>query len=209
MIDLDQEVLGVVPNGVNRDLLFPERDRRAGNGPARIGLMYREAEWKGMKDGLESLNMAQREFPEMIPVLFGEQVLPRHREMVNRLKNVEYHHLPSGAELRKIYNSLDIFLFPSREEGFGRPPMEAMSCGCALVSTRVGAVPEYATNGHDSLLCEPGDPEAMRDALVSLLRNPQMRLTLSENALETSVGFGWERSVSRMEELFRSLKPEN
>ena len=53
----------------------------------------------------------------------------------------------SRIEIRNIYNSCDVFLSPSWAEGSQAPPMEAMACGCAVLATNVGGIPDYAIAG--------------------------------------------------------------
>ena len=59
------------------------------------------------------------------------------------------------------------FVYPSRYEGFGIPPLEAMACGAPVIATRTGAIPEYADGA--ALLVDPGDHDALRAALIRML----------------------------------------
>lgn len=61
---------------------------------------------------------------------------------------------PREAELIEEYNRADIFLFPSRLEGFGLPVVEAMACGKPVVCTRTASLPELVDDGQGGFLCE-------------------------------------------------------
>jgi len=63
----------------------------------------------------------------------------------------------SESELVEEYNRTDIFLFPSRLEGFGRPVVEAMACGKPVVCTRSSSLPELVDDGQGGFLCELDD----------------------------------------------------
>lgn len=104
--------------------------------------------------------------------------------------------------MRNVYNSLDIFIFPSHQEGFGNPPMEAMACGVACVSTRVGAVPDYAEDGRTALLVEPGDRERLAEAVIELLSDEDRRRRLAEAGCASVGRFTWDSTVERLETLF-------
>src|SRR5207248_8464558 len=62
--------------------------------------------------------------------------------------------------LRDLYRRARVFVYPSRAEGFGIPPLEALACGAPVIATRVGAIPEFA--GDAALLIDPGDRGALR-----------------------------------------------
>ena len=101
--------------------------------------------------------------------------------------------------LRSLYQSARAFVYPSRYEGFGIPPLEAMACGAPVIATRTGAIPEYAEGA--ALLIEPGDRDALRDALIRLLRDEPLRRDLRCRGAERAKQFRWDRSARLMTEL--------
>jgi len=103
--------------------------------------------------------------------------------------------------LRALYRGALAFVYPSRYEGFGIPPLEAMACGAPVVATRTGAIPEFA--GDAALLVDPGDRDGLRDALVRLLRDASLRRELRARGPERAMLYRWERSATLMMELFR------
>ncbi len=117
--------------------------------------------------------------------------------------------LPRGAEvtgyvdrerLRELYRHARAFVYPSRYEGFGIPPLEAMACGAPVIATRTGAIPEYAEGA--ALLIDPGDRNALRDAVVRLLHDAALRRELREGGVQRARTYSWGRSAALMNQLF-------
>lgn len=99
----------------------------------------------------------------------------------------------ADGELRALYEGAAMFLFPSRTEGFGLPPLEAMACGCPVAAARAGAMPEVCGDG--ALLVDPEDAEAWRDA-VRRLRGPDK--ARAEAAAGRAAHFTWRRAGERL-----------
>jgi L-malate glycosyltransferase len=79
-------------------------------------------------------------------------------------------------------SAADLFLLPSAQESFGLAALEAMSCGVAVVASRVGGVPEVIEDGVTGCLCPPDDVEAMADCSVRLLHDDASRAQMVELA---------------------------
>jgi glycosyltransferase involved in cell wall biosynthesis len=97
----------------------------------------------------------------------------------------------SGEDLSKAYASADIFMFPSSAiETFGLVAAEAMAAGLAVVSSRVGGVPELIDSGVNGYMFELGDAETMVQQVRDLVENPaklkSMRLAARERMCHTS-----------------------
>jgi glycosyltransferase involved in cell wall biosynthesis len=105
--------------------------------------------------------------------------------------------------LRALYRGARVFVYPSRYEGFGIPPLEAMACGAPVIATRTGAIPEYAEGA--ALLVEPGDRDALRAALQRALASRALRDELRSAGPARAAGYRWDRSAQLMRELLAEV----
>jgi glycosyltransferase involved in cell wall biosynthesis len=107
------------------------------------------------------------------------------------------------ADLPEIYHAAEAFLFPSVYEEFGIPVVEAMACGCPVVSSNTGAIPELADGC--ALLAAPFDSEAMAANLARLLAEPSLAKELRDKGLERAKQFSWSEAARRTLEIFRKV----
>lgn len=101
----------------------------------------------------------------------------------------------STAQLRDLYRRARVFAFPSLDEGFGMPVLEAMAHGIPVVTSNCSALPEVA--GDAALLVDPQDTESIAAALVSLAGNESQRDDFSRRGLERARMFSWKSAVDR------------
>ncbi len=85
---------------------------------------------------------------------------------------------PDPAELQRLYLAVDALVFPSRYEGFGLPPLEAMAAGCPVIATDVPVVNESVRDGENGLLTPYDDPAGLAAAILRLLDDPALRARL-------------------------------
>jgi glycosyltransferase involved in cell wall biosynthesis len=95
----------------------------------------------------------------------------------------------SDPELQRLYRTATVLCFPSRAEGFGLPVLEAMSAGLPVVASDIPAVREVA--GQAAVLVPPDEPDALREALLELLRDPGRRAVLAEAGRRRARQFSW------------------
>ena len=117
------------------------------------------------------------------------------------LKDAEVTGYVGRERLRALYRGARAFVYPSRYEGFGIPPLEALACGAPVIATRTGAIPEFA--GDAALLVDPGDRDALREALLRVLRDASLRRELRARGPERAKLYRWDRSAALMMELLR------
>ena len=88
-------------------------------------------------------------------------------------------------------------------ESFGLPPLEAMACGVPVVTTDCGGIRDYAVDGYNALIVPPGDPEAVADAVLKILRDDKFRERLVEHGIETAKQRSWDKVVDKFERAIR------
>jgi glycosyltransferase involved in cell wall biosynthesis len=99
---------------------------------------------------------------------------------------------------RALYRNADLFLFPSRYEGFGLPILEAMGCGAAVVAADNSSQPEVV--GTAGVLARTDDPADWAATIAALVRDPGRRAALRRAALAQVGRFSWEDSARRLRE---------
>jgi glycosyltransferase involved in cell wall biosynthesis len=92
-----------------------------------------------------------------------------------------------------------VFAYPSRYEGFGLPPIEAMAAGVPVVATRAGSLPEVCGDGAD--LVPPQNAEALAAALGRVLADAAHRAALVERGHRVAAGYDWDVTAARFAEL--------
>jgi glycosyltransferase involved in cell wall biosynthesis len=98
-------------------------------------------------------------------------------------------------ELAAWYARAMVFAFPSLDEGFGMPVLEAMSAGTPVLTSTRSALPEVA--GEAAMLADPEDTGALVQALQSLTRDEELRARLSRLGVERARLFTWEKAVDQ------------
>ncbi len=100
------------------------------------------------------------------------------------------------AELRTLYAGAACFVFPSLDESFGLPAVEAMACGCPVVAARAGSLPELC--GDAALLVDPADPGDIAAAVARVLDEPGLADRLRAAGRARAAGFTWEAAARRL-----------
>lgn len=98
-------------------------------------------------------------------------------------------------DLPLLYNAATLFVYPSLYEGFGLPPLEAMSCGTPVIASNVSSLPEILGDG--AVLVDPYRVEALTDAMLGLLSEPGRLSALRARGLARSKVFSWEATARR------------
>ena len=102
----------------------------------------------------------------------------------------------SDADLRALYAGAGAFAFPSRTEGFGLPPVEAMQCGAPVVAARAGAMPEVC--GDAALLVDPEDTEGWAEAIRAVLERADLRADLTARGRARAATLSWAAAGDRL-----------
>jgi glycosyltransferase involved in cell wall biosynthesis len=99
----------------------------------------------------------------------------------------------STEELAGWYARASLFVFPSLDEGFGMPVLEAMAAGVPVIASNRAAVPEVA--GDAAILVDPDDTEALSNFMQKLANNEELRSEMARRGRARAAGFSWHRAV--------------
>jgi glycosyltransferase involved in cell wall biosynthesis len=159
---------------------------------------------KGGATLLQCMTRLRHNHPRVRLALFGHQP-SSVQQGASAICDRFYSGLKS-AEVADLLRRHDIFVYPSFSDGFPSPPLEAMACGCAVVTTRVGAAAEYAEHERNALVCDPMNDDALYCAVERLLRDAPLRRRLGVQAAEDARHWTWTRTGGAFGKLFGSLR---
>jgi alpha-1,3-rhamnosyl/mannosyltransferase len=110
------------------------------------------------------------------------------------------------ADLVALYGCAEALVYPSFSEGFGLPLVEAMACGCPVVTSDRSAMPEVG--GDAALYASPEDPTQIAERILALLRDAGLRTTLLARGLERAASFTWRRTAEETIRVYAEVAPQ-
>jgi glycosyltransferase involved in cell wall biosynthesis len=109
----------------------------------------------------------------------------------------------STDDLAVLYTHCETFVFPSLDEGFGLPVLEAMACGAPVITTRCSSLAEVA--GEAALVVSGRDPEELARAIQDVVGKPALRSRLSQAGLAQAARFSWRRAAEQTAAVFERV----
>jgi len=157
--------------------------------------------WKNAVGIYDAVNLVRSKFPDKKIILhfFGHK--PTQGIQFDNKETV-FHKDLSDDQLAELYSNSDIQITFSIAESFPLPPLEAMACGSAVITTPYGTE-DYAVDGLNALIVEPNNIEMLANKIMLLIENEELRQKLIENGFKTSSKFNWTDQTKILEEQFK------
>lgn len=210
-----------VYNGIDLPRFGPEigggkirRELEIGRDTKLIGTIGHFAPLKGFEELIEAMvEVVKRGFDIML-ALVGEAIYSNshtyRQKLVSLVDSTGLSDKVIFAGFRdnipEILASFDIFVLPSRSEGFGRANLEAMAMGKPVVSTNVGGIPEVVLDGVTGILVQPGNSEDLARAIMKLLNDCELRESLGrEGRRRVEEHFTLQSHLQRIQEIYGEI----
>ena len=118
-------------------------------------------------------------------------------------KSIIYLGFVPDDELVELYSTASLYVFPSKYEGFGLPPLEAQSFGVPVVSSNASCLPEVL--GESALYFDPDSAEQMAEVIYRGLTDENVRLELKQNAQENLQRFSWSKLAGDTLKIYKNF----
>lgn len=102
-----------------------------------------------------------------------------------------------------LYSGCDAFVYPSLYEGFGLPPLEAMSCKAPVITSNLTSIPEVT--GDNAILINPYKDDDLKNALVRVLNDENLKVTLGEEGYSRSLKFTWRNTAENTLKAYNAI----
>lgn len=163
---------------------------------------------KGMQFLIDAMEKIVREFPEVKLRIVGDgtykKVLQRIVKNKKLTKAVKF--LGFVRDIEDELTIFDIYVQPSLSESFGLAILQAMSVGLPIVATNTGGIPEVVTANKSGILVEPGKSDALSDAILKLLRDPEKAKKMGKLSKEDAqIKFSLDDMVKETEQVYESV----
>lgn len=135
---------------------------------------------------------------------FGAAAIITRIERSMQVMQIQLRGYVTNSDLKDLYQRASIFAFPSLDEGFGIPVLEAMANGIPVITSNRSALPEVA--GEAALLVDPYDSDAISAALLRLINDSELREKLSQSGMDRAKLFPWERTVRATYSVYSELQ---
>jgi glycosyltransferase involved in cell wall biosynthesis len=194
----------VISGGVDTSTFHPYPKPSEQTGCKNIFYIMRDPNsgytWKGGTDFLKAVTRLKDQVNFELTVSIPESALFTS-PVPCRIKTST-----TDPELAQLYAEADLFVYTSYFEAFGLPPLEAMACGTAVVTTDCGGNRDYVRNGENCLLVPPSDIEQLSSAIYHLLTNDTERQRLAATGPLFTKVWSWQRTADQVEAFLMSLK---
>ena len=163
---------------------------------------------KGFDLLLKAWAQVEKDFPDWELSIFGEGDRTPYFKLIEKLgiHSDKCHLEGRSSDIENEYCHSSLFVFSSRFEGFGMVLVEAMACGLPVVSYNCPCGPkDIVKDGEDGLLVESGSLSALANGLLSLMNDPERRLSMSKAAQKNAQRFKIEYVAQQWQQLFEQV----
>lgn len=173
-----------------------------------LGIVARLDPLKGHDDLLSIFPRLREKLPELRMVFIGDGFYREHLETRIRDENLQDRVMMTGLvdhdAMARLLTAVDVKALPSYQEGQSRTLIEALLCGCGIVAYNVGGMPAICIDGKTGKLAEPGDLDALAEAILWMFEHPVERARMVEaGQAHVREAFDVRKMVEMIDKVYR------
>ena len=160
---------------------------------------------KNMARLLAAFNLIKDKVPHKLVLTGGVSWKSKTvRDLIDSMKDsvIKLGYVPDG-DMPLLYNSADLFIYPSLYEGFGLPLLEAMACSCPVITSNTSSIPEVV--GEAGVMVDPYNIDDLAIAMYEVLTNDALRENMTEKGLKREKMFSWEKTASETLKVYEKV----
>lgn len=201
-IGYPEKKITVIPLGIDHDEFFNKKIKREKNTILYVGS---DVKRKNIELIIKAIALLAKEIPDIQFVKVGEAHDKVMREKLKNMAtelNIEKNVIWKDyvENLADEYNKATVFVFPSLYEGFGFPVLEAMACGCPVISSNRTSLPELA--GDAAIYVDGEDEKELATAIKSILKNKNLQRELQKKGSTQAKKFTWEKCAEETVKIY-------
>lgn len=147
---------------------------------------------------LDAFSKVSRQIKDLNLIIIGQhglsyELYKNHAAKLNISDKVLFPGFIPVEHMPIFYNASELFVYPSFYEGFGLPPVEAMSCGIPVIASNITSLPEVL--GNSALLVNPNDIDCLSQSIYNVLTDNNLKCSLVKKGLLRASGFSWNKTA--------------
>lgn len=218
-IKYPEEKIEIIPPAVDHKLYYQNRDRSilekyairenenvilyVGAEEPRKNIQLLINSFSKLKTRVPRVKLLKVGMPNFIGV---REKLLKQIEALNLKNDIIFTGYVSEIDLAKIYNAVDLFVFPSLYEGFGMPPLEAMACGTPVITSDTSSLPEVV--GDAAVIADPYDTEGLAEKMYTLLTDQTLCKSIIKKGFARSKVFNWDEAAKKTLEVYEQVNEQ-
>lgn len=214
-----RQEINVIPNGINTDEFKPDLKKyddletrlsnRLSSQNFKILCVSRLTPRKGIKYLIEAFKNLSKKYKNLELIIVGEG--DDKNNLINlsgeEIKNekIKFTGLVPHNKLPEIYQTADVFVLPSLNEGMSNTMLEALACGLPLIATDTGGTQELIQNGKNGFIVKMKNPDDLAKKIQQLIKNPELRNKMGFESRKLAENFSWQKVAEKYFELYKKI----